>query len=108
MLVTFNVPAPDGEAFTPDAFAPRVGKPATFSSEHFPELGETAGILAGAFVTPGGDQAELTAELPDDSPMAREIAAQAGGYTGPVKVRRDGHISRLVQIRRREEMQTEG
>ena len=32
MLVTFDVPAPDGERFAPDCFASQVGRETTFSA----------------------------------------------------------------------------
>jgi hypothetical protein len=102
MLVTFDVPAPGGERFAPDCLASQVGRETTFSAPCMPEIPATSGVLAKAFVGPGGHSAELTADIPDDSEMACAVIRAAGGYAGRVKVHEDGHVSRLVEIRRRD------
>jgi len=101
MLVTFDVPAPDGERFAPDCFASQVGRETTFSAPCMPEIPVTSGVLVGAFVCRGGHSAELTSEIPDDCELARAVIDAAGGYTGAVKVYEDGHVSRLIPISRR-------
>lgn len=102
MLVTFDVAPPVGERYAPDAFASRVGQATMFAAPYMLEVPATRGVLAKAFVEPGGCRAELTADIPDDSPVAAEISRQGGGGPGPFRVYDDGVIGVPFEIRRRD------
>jgi hypothetical protein len=98
--ITFSHPAPEGERFAPDCFAAVTGTTVTFGN--FAGVPVTEGILSDAVVLPGGESAEITAEIPDDSPVAQEISRQGGGGPGPFHVYDDGVIGVPFEIRRRD------
>lgn len=78
MLVTFNVPAPDGERFGPDAFSRAVGNAAGFSPDDDLAM---PGMLHAATVRPGGTAAELTVNIPDNCQPSLALVALAEALT---------------------------
>lgn len=99
MLVTFNIPAPEGNIFMPGCLDSQVGTWQMFAA---PGLQPVRSLLVAAHVLPGGEQAEPTVDIPDDSGTARVVSRAGGGGQGPFTVRDDGKVDVAFQIRRRD------
>lgn len=84
MLVTFDVPAPDGERFAPEAFSRAVGNDAGFWPGSDLAL---PGILRAAAVHPGGEAAALTVDIPDNCQVTMALLALAEELTGNLMLR---------------------
>lgn len=100
MLVTFTLPAPADERYGADTFAPQIGREILLTVPGPPPVTGT-GVLAEAHVRHGSGSADLTVDVGDDSDLGRAVIEAAGGYRGHVHVHDDGHVSRVVEIRRR-------
>ncbi len=98
MLVTFVQPAADGTHLTPGALDPAVGREYPLDIEGLPSV---TGVITAAAVLPDGESAELTLDIPDDSPAARALSVLGGG-PGPFGFHKDGTMYRPVEIRRRD------
>lgn len=99
MLVTFNLPAPADERYGADAFAPQIGQEILLT---VPGPVTGTGELVKAFVNQGGKSADLAVEVGEDSEIGRAVIDATGGYRGHVHVHGDGHVSQVVEIRRRD------
>lgn len=99
MLVTFRIPAPEGNRFMPGCLDDQVG---TRRQVAAPGLQPVRALIVNASVLPGGEHAELTADIPDGSGTARVISRAGGGGDGPFIVRDDGSVAVALQVRRRD------
>lgn len=97
MRVTFTQPAADGERVAPGALDEAAGRRYPLEIEGHPPAW---GVNTAAAVLPGGESAELTVDIPDDSPAAA-VLRETGGGPGPFGIREDGTLYRPVEIRRR-------
>jgi hypothetical protein len=98
MLVTFKIPAPDGNHFLPGCLDSQVGTWQMFAA---PGLKPVRSLLVNASVLPGGEQAELTVDIPGDSGTARVVSRLGGGGEGPFTVRDDGSVKPAFSLLRR-------
>jgi hypothetical protein len=99
VIVTFRIPAPEGDHFAPGCLDSQVG---TWQKVAAPGLQAVRALLVSAMVLPGGEQAELTADIPGDCGTARVVSRAGGGGQGPFIVRDDGTVALAFQIRRRD------
>lgn len=99
MLVTFSVHAPDGERYSQRGFDLMAARKVPLLVPGPPPVTGT-GTLERAVVEPGGESAELTAEVADDSAAGRAVIAAAGGLYGHVRILEDGTAAPLIFRRR--------
>ena len=97
MRVTFTQPAADGERLAAGCLDSSVGREYPLDIEGRPTA---TGIIIRAAVLPGGESAELTLDIPDDSPAGR-LLSDTGGGPGPFGIRADGTLYQPFELRRR-------
>ena len=99
MRVTFIQPVADGpERLATGALDQAIGREYPLDIEGQPAAW---GVITAAAVLPGGETAELTLDIPDDSPAAC-LLRETGGGPGPYGISEDGTLYRPVEIRRRD------